>query len=759
EFQDTSISQYDLVTKLTAGWEPGDGRSMLVVGDPMQSIYRFRQAEVGLFLLARATGFGNVTLSPISLSANFRSQCGIVDWVNTTFASVMPQLENISMGSVRYSPSVAVRPELPDAAVSVHPFFNDDHAAEGAKVVEILTRGQRDENCSTTAILVRNRSHLTEILPRLKKAGLRFRAIEIEGLSRQPVVQDLLVLTRALMHPADRLAWLALLRAPWCGLTLADLHALVSTAPAPSGFYDLHDAPDTAQEREENAEAVPGTVWGWLQDENRIASVSADGYERLLRMRDVLRECMANRNRQSLRATVEAAWLALGGPACLEDETGLEDASAYLDYLESHEDAGSIHSLVALEEGLAGLSALPDAKADDSLQIMTIHKAKGLEFDCVIVPGLGRLSRSDDKKLFMWMEHLRDEWPETEAEEERESSGGNDLLLAPIQETGSGSDPIYSWMERLDDEKECLEDGRLLYVAATRARKRLHLLGSTGAITGNEGRLQLKPPPAKTLLSKIWPAVESFYMEAAAKAAFSDIQFCGDSKEQEARDKPLIDQALRRLVSRWELPPAPHALRWKAGQPPLPTWEEVEYSWAGETARLVGNIVHSWLQRIAEDGLANWNIDRIRGLQDVFRRQLIACGAISAGKDDPDDAVKRVMAALTHAVSEPRGQWLLGPQQEARSELRMTGNIGGQYMDFVIDRTFRDAEGQRWVVDYKTSSHEGADVEGFLNREQERYRDQLDRYAALMQAAEGQPVRRGLYFPLLKGWREWGDEA
>jgi hypothetical protein len=50
-------------------------------------------------------------------------------------------------------------------------------------------------------------------------------------------------------------------------------------------------------------------------------------------------------------------------------------------------------------------------------------------------------------------------------------------------------------------------------------------------------------------------------------------------------------------------------------------------------------------------------------------------------------------------------------------------------------------------------------VEGFLDREQERYRDQLDRYAALMQAAEGQPVRRGLYFPLLKGWREWGDET
>jgi ATP-dependent exoDNAse (exonuclease V) beta subunit len=191
----------------------------------------------------------------------------------------------------------------------------------------------------------------------------------------------------------------------------------------------------------------------------------------------------------------------------------------------------------------------------------------------------------------------------------------------------------------------------------------------------------------------------------------------------------------------------------------LPIRGEVEYSWAGETARLIGNIVHKWLQRIAEDGLADWNTARITELRDIFRRQLIACGAISTGKDDSDDAVKRVMAALTHVVSEPRGRWLLEPQQEARSELHMTGNIAGQYMDFVIDRTFLDAEGQRWVVDYKTSSHEGADVEGFLDREQERYRDQLDRYAALMQAAEGQPVRRGLYFPLLKGWREWGDET
>jgi ATP-dependent exoDNAse (exonuclease V) beta subunit len=117
------------------------------------------------------------------------------------------------------------------------------------------------------------------------------------------------------------------------------------------------------------------------------------------------------------------------------------------------------------------------------------------------------------------------------------------------------------------------------------------------------------------------------------------------------------------------------------------------------------------------------------------------------------------MTALTHAVTDPRGRWLLGPQQDARSELRMTTVAGGEYFDHVIDRTFRDANGQRWVVDYKTSSHEGADIEGFLNREQERYHVQLDRYATLMRLVDGQAVRRGLYFPLLKGWREWGDDG
>ncbi|HEV2008011.1 MAG TPA: 3'-5' exonuclease, partial [Burkholderiales bacterium] len=379
EFQDTSISQYQLIEKLTAGWEPGDGRTAFAVGDPMQSIYRFREAQVGLFLRARASGIAGVELRPIALTANFRSQAGIVDWVNHTFARIMPKREVVATGAVPYTASVATHPTLDGEGVSVHPFFNDDRAGEAAKVVAIVAHAQREDASAKVAILVRSRGHLREIVPQLKSAGLRFRALDIEELGHRPVVQDLLALTRALAHPADRLAWLAVLRAPWCGLTLADLHALAG---------DDHSQ----------------TVSELMNDAARVATLSAGGRERLSRVDAVLRACVEHRCRNSLRERISGAWFALGGPACVEDTTDLEDAEIYFEYLETHDEAGEIADLAQFEEGLAKLYALPDLQADERLQIMTIHKAKGLEFDVVIVPGLGRTSRSDEKKLFLWLE-------------------------------------------------------------------------------------------------------------------------------------------------------------------------------------------------------------------------------------------------------------------------------------------------------------------------------------------------------------------
>ena len=756
EFQDTSISQFELLARLTAGWTPDEGRTLFAVGDPMQSIYRFREAEVGLFLKARAEGIGNVLLEPLELSANFRSQAGIVEWVNAAFAQVMPKREDIASGAVAYTGSEAVHARLPGDAVEIHALFAGGAASEAAEVANIVARiaaaGATDGTRQSTAILVRGRNHLREIVPRLKDAGLAFRAIEIDRLDERPLVQDLLALTRALAHRGDRLAWLAILRAPWCGLALADLHALAGTdTPSPRERGEGRWEPEGRDHPERWGEGrSPGaprpepissqsTAWELMHDAVRLAALTPDGRTRLERVRPVLAAALAQRQRSSLRDAVEGVWLALGGPACAASATELEDAESYLDHLESKEEAGAIADFAAFEQGLDQLYALPDmAAGDDAVQIMTIHKAKGLEFDHVIVPGLGKIPRGEGKKLFLWMERPANPDPTSR----RGPRSGTNLLLAPIEETGAESDPIYAWIKKLAAEKAAFEDGRLLYVAATRARERLHLLGET-RLDAQDGAQSARKPDARSLLAKLWPAVSGEFERAAAAAPAAAAAAGADGDT-------VPEQSLRRLASDWSLPAAPPALAWAAPGETARAQDDIEYSWAGETARHVGSVVHRWLQNIAEDELQGWSAARIESLRANFGNELAARGVAQA---ELAAAVERVAKALANALADPRGQWLLGPQQDARNEYRLTALIDGERRNLVIDRSYTDEQGKRWIVDYKTSGHEGANVEGFLDQEQERYRAQLARYAQAL--AQGEAAMLGLYFPLLAGWREW----
>ncbi|RPJ44424.1 MAG: DNA helicase UvrD, partial [Betaproteobacteria bacterium] len=375
----------------------------------------------------------------------------------------------------------------------------------------------------------------------------------------------------------------------------------------------------------------------------------------------------------------------------------------------------------------------PDLGADDRLQIMTIHKAKGLEFDVVILPGLARTPRSDDKKLLLWAEQA-------------ETRGAETLLLAPIHATEDDSDPIYDWIRRFHAHRQHLEDGRLLYVAATRARRQLHLFGNVRIKHDEDGASVMVPPSARSLLGKLWPAVASGFESVL--------------RERDVQPAPPvppgdIDQTLRRLPSDWSLPPAPPPANWQAPPEAARVQDALEFSWAGETARHVGTVVHRWLQRIAEDGAEGWDAARIHALAPAIRHALSAQGL---GDAELAEAVMRATQAIVNCVNDARGRWVLGAQDSARSEWRLTGVSSGRLVNVVIDRTFVDGEGVRWIIDYKTSTHEGGDVAAFLDNERERYRGQLERYAALLRAGGERHIRLGLYFPLLGGWREWRFE-
>jgi ATP-dependent exoDNAse (exonuclease V) beta subunit len=324
----------------------------------------------------------------------------------------------------------------------------------------------------------------------------------------------------------------------------------------------------------------------------------------------------------------------------------------------------------------------------------------------------------------------------------RESS----LLLAPIKETGTESDKTYDYLVRLDADKESHEDGRLLYVAATRAKKHLHLLGDTRLASTDNGDPELKFPSSASLLAKLWPAVEADFAEAARTTPLS-LDGSGAGGEGE------VNQDLRRLPSDWTFPEAPPAVSWSAPKDTERSQDEIEFSWVGETARRAGSVVHRWLQRIADDQMKGWSRERIEKMRDAFRDELAAHGVEE--KELPA-AAERVGMALANSLDDPRGKWLLGPQNEARNEYRLTAVVEGERRNLIIDRTFVDSDGRRWIVDYKTSGHEGAGLDEFLDRERARYAAQLERYARVLGKEEQASL--GLYFPLMSGWRDWRSD-
>jgi len=232
EFQDTSEAQFRLIEALTAGWEPGDGRTLFLVGDPMQSIYRFRNAEVGLFLEVRDRGLGSVKLEQLALGVNFRSSVPIIGWLDRTFPRVLPTRDDVLRGEVAYLPVAASPDAGSEGGVRMHALRAPSRLREAREVADIAAARLAETTSGQVAVLVQGRSHLVYIVAELARRNCAFRATDIDPLGERPVVLDLLSLARALSHLADRAAWLAVLRAPWCGLTLAELHTIVADTHA-----------------------------------------------------------------------------------------------------------------------------------------------------------------------------------------------------------------------------------------------------------------------------------------------------------------------------------------------------------------------------------------------------------------------------------------------------------------------------------------------------------------------------------------------
>jgi ATP-dependent exoDNAse (exonuclease V) beta subunit len=721
EFQDTSANQIRLLNRLTAGWSDGDGRTLCLVGDPMQSIYRFRKAEVSLFIKAwEGRLFDHIQLQPIQLSANFRSTKPVVDWVNKVFPVVMPRNNDLVTGAVSYS-KASTKPCVPvNGTVDIQILPGRDDDEEARQVVDVI--GQCDPK-ESIAILVRSRNHASTILAeldRLKQDQPRYRyqAIKFTPLAETTPILDLVSLTLALIQPADRLAWLATLRAPYIGLDLADLDTLVA---GNSGCIILD-----ALCANTNTSAYP--------------SLSDDGQQRIHRAGPVLLQAVGRRGRQSVRSLVESTWISLGGPACVDNNSELDDAATYFDLLDSLEAENLPVDRDTLDLRMQELFAEPDADANGKLQVLTIHAAKGLQFDNVILPGLNRLSGGDDSKLLHWFE----------------LAGEEKIVMSPMRnntekEKQKKSGDLIKFIASVEKQRQDLEDGRLLYVAATRAIHGLFLFAAIKPTSKGEIK-----PGAGSLLSALWPAIQDdqapLIEQAIAKLPMTET----DRETNNPQTSLALPLDYRRFTARWKLPPPPESVQ-LANVGPAESHDYIEFSWAGEDARLTGNLVHRILQLIGEQGLDRWEKHGCVSEYDSWCRQQLASQGVK--KDKADSIIARSARAIEMCLASERGRWILADHEDAHCELALTavletrtgpGTGPGQPAprSMVLDRTFIDND-TRWIIDYKTSSHVGGDLEGFLKSETERYRQQLQLYRDAMAITETLPIRTALYFPLL----------
>ena len=695
EFQDTSQSQYELLERLIHDWTEEE-QTLFLVGDPMQSIYGFREAEVSLFSRTRESGLGPIIVKSLVLETNFRSSKEVVQWVNTALGQAFPLKEDSLTSGVSYSPSKAFRTDIQESNIQIHPFFFDDQDGQAEKVVEIIEQTRAHAPEDTIAVLVQARSHLSHIIPLLRSRGIGFRSVEIDPLAQRPVVRDLLALTQALLHLGNRVAWLTILRAPWCGLTLADLQRLVNNDFG-SAIIDLLQA--------------------------HQGNLSVDGQRRVARILPILVDALELRGRLAVRRWVEGVWIALGGPACLQTRVDMEDAHTFLNFLEESVDALDFQDENKFIKEIERLYAPSDVDAGIELQLLTAHKSKGLEFDTVILPGLGKLARGDDRLLLRWQEYR-----------EKDQS---QLLLAPIPKTGGDEDRIYEYLRIIEKKRRDHERTRLLYVACTRARKDLHLIGHIRQSSEDE---ELNSPPSRSLLSKIWNEVEPIFIEA-----WKDHP--ADSKASDQAEPEVEGEPLYRLSSNWNPSPLPEDLIWKASR--SRSEDDMEerqpvYEWVGDLSRRVGIVVHRILQEM-------WYPEKV-----VINDQLIR-GALShegVSGENLEKALLQVKVAIKNTLEDPRGRWVLSQHGEDQREYALTAVTKDGVRRFILDRTFVQGD-QRWIVDYKTSTHLGSDLDDFLDSELKRYRSKMEMYARVIRAIDSRPIFLGLYFPLLKGWREW----
>jgi ATP-dependent helicase/nuclease subunit A len=659
EFQDTSRAQQQLFQLLVEAWQQDHQSTFFAVGDPMQSIYRFRDADVEIFSEVKSDGIAQLPLRNCELVANFRSDAILVDWVNNVFAPLI-NAPSFQAQRVTYTHAVAINTSSEDARVDCQSFADPIMEVNACvdRVVELLAASDD----STIAILCRARGHLPQLLKQLHFQNISWQATDIDPLANTAVVMDLLSMLEVLVHPDIRQPWIALLRSPMCGIELAEMLDFTG--------------------------------------ENFLQKIEHAEYASIRRLHGAFVWARTRLYDVTMREVLEGFWLRSGGlDAYFSDE--IENALDFFRFLD--EQALAWPDLNALQLAVQRLFARPTVgarqvpaipRSAERVQILTVHKAKGLEFDHVIVPNLDKTTGSDDPSLLLW----------------RPTSQG--LMI------GARGDPIHKWLQGLNRELARMEEQRLLYVACTRAKTSLMLTFVKEEDKKARGLARYIDDYA-TPNTQVPNAQEDDKQTNATGDLQENLEL---NLEQNLEVDQLSVRTLSRLPNKYEWhPPAMTDLP----KSTLPT--KIEDEIADRIEVEIGTWVHrvlAFLGRRAQTALS----------KDELTVWLEAQNVSPAIQSAVARQINRVLGSEV-------GQWVLSPHAQHESESAYQLAVDGQVQTIVIDRMFV-CEGMRWIIDYKSSQNVSSAPE-ILH---DRYRPQLAKYAHAMQLIYPERICTALLF-------------
>lgn len=651
EFQDTSSTQFSLIERLINNWQKNSDKTIFLVGDPMQSIYRFRESQVGLFLQVKEFGIADIKPKFLQLDANFRSTKSLVDENNKIFSHIFPKLENIYNGAISYSYAYADSNVVDDCPVEMHLFSLHQQHKEAQQVVQIIKDTINLYPSNEVAVLVRNRSHLGDIVPMLTNQGIDFEALKTTPLRDHLFTRDLLSLTRSILHLGDKLAWLSVLRAPWCGLLLEDLLIL-----------------------SENKDKV---IFEQLFDEEIIGKLSVDSQPRARHIAAIMGNVIDNIGRFNF---VELLAFAIDR-LIPDNSTNIQESMIKEQYIQIINDCESTQSL-DIENIKSMLDELYAPSTESKVKLMTIHQAKGLEFDTVIIPGLGRRPQYS-KPPIIYIKEFAD----------------NSLLLAPTKSYLARDDNnTYSYLKHIDSQQDKHEIMRLLYVAMTRAKRKVHLLGSTNKSNNAN---------SKTFLELLM----YFFIDKHESVSGLVENITITKKEAPKLKRYSMFQDIDNLVEN--------------------DYEQINYQFTLDRIykSLIGTLVHQYLE------LGNFNPGKRVINIDLMR--------IGIPPNKINESIDFIIDMLNNTKQDPIFNWLF----KARDSTLVEAEFVAQSNNIIIDRLFVEND-ILWVIDYKTAApFDGESLSMFESRQKKEHAKQLSVYKKILAGIYKNEIKCAIYCP------------